>query len=432
MFAQLPTSKIIALKFTLYVFAILLFFVMIANSLFFRQWYMAENKRLGGPIAQGEIGGEVVGWDLIRVDKTTGRAVKVGVMQKFVRTQWEILPYSTQLAELLTSNRIYANISKIDDEYVLYKRSWDAFHVVVVTRPIEAQQAIFRLSLIGTLLSTILTYLLSHYFVKSSLGRLSRLTDSVKKLQFDTLDTTIPMEGPDHDEVRVIATALQESLSRINTQKKALHDFVAHASHELKTPLMSIGSQIDYLIKSQSQPVDGLAKIKTTTKSMSALIEQLLTLAKLDATQVGSEKLEPINVSEILTEYIANRPVTTKSINLIPHITPGIMLAIRPWDWQHLINNLIDNAYTYTDSGSITVTLDKSCLIVQDTGRGILAADLPHIREKFWQADTSKTDRKNVGLGLSLVKSIALRYRRKLAVLSTPGEGSEFKIHFTS
>lgn len=61
MFAQLPTSKIIALKFTLYVFAILLFFVMIANSLFFRQWYMAENKRLGGPIAQGEIGGEVVG-----------------------------------------------------------------------------------------------------------------------------------------------------------------------------------------------------------------------------------------------------------------------------------------------------------------------------------------------------------------------------------
>lgn len=138
------------------------------------------------------------------------------------------------------------------------------------------------------------------------------------------------MEGPDHDEVRVIATALQESLSRINTQKKALHDFVAHASHELKTPLMSIGSQIDYLIKSQSLPVDGLAKIKTTTKSMSALIEQLLTLAKLDATQVGSEKLEPINVSEILTEYIANRPVTTKAINLIPHITPGTMLAIRP------------------------------------------------------------------------------------------------------
>ena len=71
------------------------------------------------------------------------------------------------------------------------------------------------------------------------------------------------------------------------------------------------------------------------------------------------------------------------------------------------------------------MTLDKSCLIVQDTGRGILPADLPHIREKFWQADTSKTDRKNVGLGLSLVKSIALRYRRKLAVLSTPGEGSE-------
>jgi len=87
--------------------------------------------------------------------------------------------------------------------------------------------------------------------VKSSLSKLNDLVDHVKKLNVDNLHNKINIEGPKDDEINILAIKMNEALEKINKQTNSLKDFVSNASHEFKTPLMTINTEIDYAIKSK-------------------------------------------------------------------------------------------------------------------------------------------------------------------------------------
>ncbi len=332
----------------------------------------------------------------------------------------EYLPYSPDLENILEENTIFGHLSKIDDEYVLYHRDGSLFNLVVVTRPVEAQKNILIINLLIVLLWWFLTYMLSNHFVKSSLDRLYRLKDAVEKIDIDTLHTKIPLEWPANDEIRTIWSKLQESLDKLQQQTGALKDFVSNAWHELKTPLMQIWWQVDYLIKSKWDYADGLQSIKKTTKTMNNFIEELLTLAKLES-QNSTIEAGIIDLSPLITWSISahKKAYRDKDISVSFLADNTSHQKILPHHFHIIINNLLDNAYKYTNEWSITITIQNNDLLIQDTGIWIGEAHLSRIREKFWQADSSKTDRSSYGLGLSLVKKTADIYGWDIKVKST-------------
>ena len=336
---------------------------------------------------------------------------------KFVRTIAESLPYTDELYSTLQRNKIFKKISKIDDEYVLYKKVGNTINIAVVTRPIEAQKNMFLISMLWTLFFGVLTYLLSRYFVQSSLYRLEKLRLAVTDLDIDNLHTELPLEWPESDEVRIIGTKLQQSLQKIRQQTNALKDFVSNASHELKTPLMQIWSQADYLLKAKTDYEDWLHTIKKTTKSMNSFIDNLLTLAKIES-QENTSNIEKIDISQIVKHSIQMHQsiYQAKNLEVISHITDWVEKEILPQHFEIIINNIISNAFKYTEKWSITVTVTGKSITIKDTWVGIQKDNTHKIRDKFRQEDSSKNNRTSYWLWLSLVKKTIDLYGWKIEV----------------
>lgn len=292
MFESFPTSKAISIKFTLYVVTIMGVFGFFANIIFFQQRYVAENNKLALPRSFSTV---------LNIHDTQARPG--GRMHKFVRSPVETIPSTPELVEVIQQGRIFSNIARIDDEYIVYVLEPHVIKLSVVTRLMQAQKAMafITLVLLGGL--SLLTYRMSKYFVKSSLQRLQRLSAYVDTVTLNTLSTPVPLEGPATDEVRKIAAVLQNSLSTIKRQTDSLQDFISNASHELKTPLMQLSSAVDYLSKANTIDVEIVHSMKKTIKAMNTLTEELLLITKLES-MTDHTPVSPINISVALTHLV--------------------------------------------------------------------------------------------------------------------------------
>ena len=220
-------------------------------------------------------------------------------------------------------------------------------------------------------------------------------------------------------------------------------DFIAAASHELKTPLAGIEALSDAL---EMALEDGniqaannfIEHIKTETHRMRSLTEDLLDLSRFD------ENPDSDSVSNLRTafENATVMPVRTaeaKGIKLQVSINESLeqtlLAKISPTDLSIILDNLLDNALHYTKKGSIELSLDISqdkkmwLLRVSDTGVGIAHHDQQHVFERFFRADRSRSrDNGGTGLGLSLVKKAVERWKGEIELQSELKVGSTFTI----
>src|SRR5574344_2013740 len=132
---------------------------------------------------------------------------------------------------------------------------------------------------------------------------------------------------------------------------------------------------------------------------MNNLLETLVTISRLEALEALSK--EQTDISE-LTEMVIHdvqKIHYEKQITLTTHIQKNVFQKVHKNSWNIIIKNILENAYKFTpERGNIEVTLNKKALTIKDTGKGIAAKDFEHIRERFRQADSSKTDTKSFGL----------------------------------
>ncbi len=193
--------------------------------------------------------------------------------------------------------------------------------------------------------------------------------------------------------------------------------FVADASHELKTPLSIIQANYDVLIDNQNETINHqmkwLGHIKIATDRMTKMITNLLELAKLD--QANSQlEMKWIHISSMIEEMVFSMEATAreKDIKMTYSIEPQIMVKSNSDKLKQLVMILLDNAYKYTDEkGKIDITLEQdkrtTIFCVRNTGKGIAKDDLPMIFNRFYRGDRSRHMEKNsFGLGLSIAKSI--------------------------
>jgi two-component system phosphate regulon sensor histidine kinase PhoR len=225
-------------------------------------------------------------------------------------------------------------------------------------------------------------------------------------------------------------------ITEIRALEKAKKDFVVNVSHELRTPLTAIKGFLETIeprAEEENRPY--LEIIRRNTERMIAIVQDLLVLSeleergpKIDKTEVD---LKPLAESILkMFEKRASDKGLTLALQASPFLPP---VKGDPGQIEGLLLNLIDNAVKYTEKGSVTVRLStrdsQVAIDVEDTGPGIGAEHLPHIFERFYVVDKSRSKKLGgTGLGLSIVKHIVLAHRGTVSVKSRAGAGTTFSV----
>jgi two-component system phosphate regulon sensor histidine kinase PhoR len=219
-------------------------------------------------------------------------------------------------------------------------------------------------------------------------------------------------------------------------------DFVANASHELKTPLAAIKAYtetlLDWALLDDSVNVRFLERIDEQAERLNQLILDLLSLARLESGQeiFDHQPLEVVQVLESCVEAHRGR-ATAKNLALTfdpDGLDEGTMILADEEAVRHIADNLIDNAIKYTpDDGSVRVRCslqdDTVAFEVTDTGIGIPREDLPRIFERFYRVDKARSrELGGTGLGLAIVKHLVQSIGGRIDVTSRLGSGSQFTV----
>jgi two-component system phosphate regulon sensor histidine kinase PhoR len=224
--------------------------------------------------------------------------------------------------------------------------------------------------------------------------------------------------------------------SRLEAMRK---DFVANASHELRSPLTVVAGYLDQLADDPGlDPVwqGPIEEMRRQAERMRLIVEDLLELSRLEASG-GEAPLEPVDVAGMLSllrkEALA-RQVRPKDIQL--RLDSGRRLLGSETELHSVASNLVSNACKFTPAdGSIEirwwVDADGGHLSVRDTGIGIPPEHIPRLTERFYRVDKGRSRKSGgSGLGLAIVKHALQRHGGRLAIDSVEGRGSTFTCHF--
>jgi len=213
--------------------------------------------------------------------------------------------------------------------------------------------------------------------------------------------------------------------------------FIADASHELKTPITIIKSNTGVLLANKEQTVESqmkwLERITTGTDRMARLVSELLDIAEMDEAGMA-ENAQSFDLSEIVAEtaQAMEAAAAQKGIAIKSAIEPNVVAIGNAGKIEEALAILLDNAVKYTDeAGSIDVSLIRShgqaICSVRNSGQGIPAEDLPKVFNRFYRTDAShNSETGGSGLGLSIAKSIMESAGGSIKAESKPGEYTAF------
>ena len=232
---------------------------------------------------------------------------------------------------------------------------------------------------------------------------------------------------------------LVRDVSRQERLEAMRKDFVANASHELRSPLTVISGYLETLAGDAELPVDlrpPLDEMRRQAARMTSIISDLLELSRLEASdeQVVGEPVDVAALVATLRKDVLARQSRPAEVKV--EVEPGSRLVGDPGLIHSAFYNLVDNAAKYTPvDGSMLLRwwTDASGghFSVSDTGPGIPAEHLPRLTERFYRVDPGRSRATGgSGLGLAIVKHVLLRHGAELQVSSTLGKGSTFVCHF--
>ena len=249
--------------------------------------------------------------------------------------------------------------------------------------------------------------------------------------------TTLEFQGVPYGEGQVFLLVRDVTRqSQLETMRK---DFVANASHELRSPLTVISGYLETLALDDTLPDDlrgPIGEMRRQSERMTTIISDLLELSRLEATdeQVVGTPIDVVGLLTLLRKDLSARDAKAHAVELRIESPDGLMGD------QGLIHsafwNLVDNAAKYTPPGG-TITLrwwtddDGGHFAVNDTGPGIAAEHLPRLTERFYRVDPGRArDKGGSGLGLAIVRHVLQKHGGELKIESVEGRGSTFSCHF--
>jgi len=367
-----------------------------------------------------------------------------------------------------TPTSIYSTITYQDQRvrvYTLLNNDFSPAHIIQTARSeqdIEQSLSDLRRLLVqGGTLIVILTLLGSWLLTWSVLATVRRMTQTARSISTSQdFSKRVPNKTLlGSNELSILATTFNEMLANLQESYQRQQRFVADASHELRAPITSIRCNLDLLAKAPDLPDDeaqaALSDAQAEADRMGRLVNDLLTLARSDTVQQvrvngykkSSEQVQLVDLDSLLLEVFRQyRPASENGDGAGEMRGPRLMLQdITPVkvygdadSLKQVLVALLDNALKYTPyEGHISLSLSTSgqyaVVKVSDSGIGISPEDLPHIFERFYRADRTRSrDRGGSGLGLTIAQSIVQEHQGTIEVESTPGKGSTFTVKLPS
>jgi two-component system, OmpR family, phosphate regulon sensor histidine kinase PhoR len=232
---------------------------------------------------------------------------------------------------------------------------------------------------------------------------------------------------------------LVRDVSRQMRLEAVRRDFVANASHELRSPLTVISGYLETLAADPVLDAElhaPLAEMRRQAERMTAIIRDLIELSRLEETDevVGGEPVDVAALISLLRKDVLARPVHPKDVRVRVE-SQAQLLGDEP-EIHSAFSNLVDNAAKYTPAeGSLEIRWwvdeDGGHFAVTDTGMGVPPEHIPRLTERFYRVDAGRSRATGgSGLGLAIVKHVLQRHGATLEVKSTLGAGSTFTCHF--
>lgn len=265
------------------------------------------------------------------------------------------------------------------------------------------------------------------------IGRMAETATNI----VDGSDLSRRLDIQGNDEFAKLSRAFDGMLERLERAFEQEKRFTSDVSHELRTPLTVIRTQCELALQ-ESDPQEqrrSLLSIQAQAEKLSYMVKELLTLSRMDAnTQpIQMEQVDLGATLELVAESLATA-ARAKGITLHPKAEPGCVLEADEMLMMRMLINLTSNAIQFgRPGGNVWMELRHreewlDCKI-RDDGIGMTQAQLPHIWERFWQADPARAGEDgSSGLGLSMVAWIIQTHHGQVQVQSEWGGGTEFWI----
>jgi heavy metal sensor kinase len=358
--------------------------------------------------------------------------------------------------ELLIANQpeLFAHLDSRQPGYRAMDRDGKSFRVladriehngksyeVMVALPLEQARSLLRdfrnalVLMIPALLA--IACVGGSWLSRRALAPVDEITQTARSIHVHNLSQRLklPRTG---DQLERMSEAWNELLERLETSVKRIRQFTADASHELRTPVALIRATAELALRRERSPEHyraALREIQQEAEQMTELTESLLSLARADSGGLEMP-LATVDLTQLVEEVVKqNEPLAeAKRIRLIARLPArSASVAANEAGLRRILLILIDNALKYTPpEGKIVISASARDggveISVEDSGEGIGQDVLPHIFERFYRADPSRTRHAGAGLGLSIAQALAQAHGSEIAVESEPGQGARFSM----
>ncbi|HEX3033273.1 MAG TPA: HAMP domain-containing sensor histidine kinase [Bacillota bacterium] len=344
--------------------------------------------------------------------------------------------------ELDNASRIYLSFDEFLNLKTLTGQKDSAYYIIVSKSLLAGKSSLFALflaALVSFFVAIFLTVIIGSRTLKKMLKPIDDMIRTARSVSAQDLHTRVKVVAS-HDELKELAETFNEMLDRIQNSYELQNQFVSDASHELRTPISVIQGYANLLQrwgKEDKEVLDeALTAIKNESENMRDLVEKLLFLARADKDTQKLEK-SAFSLSELVDEVIKETRLIDSEHSMTSDTCPGTETITLDADRaliKQALRIFIDNSLKHTQPGG---EIKLNCYLknnrvqvkVADNGSGIPKEDLPHIFNRFYKVDKSRTrGGGGTGLGLAIAKWIIEKHRGYIEVESVLAQGTTITI----
>jgi signal transduction histidine kinase len=277
--------------------------------------------------------------------------------------------------------------------------------------------------------------LIGWFMARRALSGVDKVTQTAIAISQGELDKRVPVKGQ-QDEIGRLAQAFNSMLNRIQALMLQMEEVTDNIAHDLRSPIARIRGIAEGMITSETSPEERLPMAGTIIDECDRLLEMINTMLDISEAEAGLARLhvEEIDIGAVVRDVceLFQPMAEEKNITLTIQLPERLCVSGDLRKLQRVLANLLDNAIKYTPAGghvrmSVGAEETQVAVTVEDTGIGIPKEEIPHVFERFFRGEKSRSAPGN-GLGLTLAQAFVTAHGGRITVTSSPGSGSTFMV----